>query len=243
MPADAGNVIVPVTPCANVVLPTLNEPDAVLTVPFNVIVGVVPPVVPILIVVVEPVVPLVPILIVLVPEVVAPVKIFIVPAEVTAVPPTVIVPVVTAPPIAIVPVVNPVFHNAAVPVVVKDVFIVSMVGVVRVSPAIVVTVDPEDIVVEPIVGAEYPETDVHLTPVPVDSKYCPEEPTDALAVNVPVNIKFEIDGPEARTTFPVPVELVQDGAAETDPVPVCPRNALVVDILPANLVATPEPAP
>ena len=53
-------------------------------------------------------------------------------------PPSDILPLVTAPPTEMLPVVIPVFHSAAVPVVVKDVFIVSIVGVVRVKPATVV---------------------------------------------------------------------------------------------------------
>ena len=51
-----------------------------------------------------------------------------------------IVPVVNEPPIEIVPVVIPVFHNAAVPVVVKDVFTVSIVGVVIVGDEPVIRV-------------------------------------------------------------------------------------------------------
>ena len=99
--------------------------------------------------------------------------IVIVPVD-TAVPPNVIVPDVIAPPIEIEPDVIPVFQRAAVPVVVKDVFIVSIVGVVivgeedviivpedgsvaplmEVTPGRVLNVPPEVIEVEPIVGAE-----------------------------------------------------------------------------------------
>ena len=129
-------MIVPVTPCARVVFPTLNEPDVVFTVPLSVIVGVVPVVVPILIVVVEVVAPLVPILIVLVPEVVAPVNIFNVAAadEELAL-------------IAIVPVV--IFENNAADVDVADVaFMTLIVGVVKVAFV------PKD-VSEDVVDAEF----------------------------------------------------------------------------------------
>jgi len=68
VPAKVGKVIDTVPPWARVVLPTLKEPLAVLTVPFKVIVGVVPVVVPIVIVVVDPAPPAVPILIAFVPD-------------------------------------------------------------------------------------------------------------------------------------------------------------------------------
>ena len=64
--------------------------------------------------------------------------IVIVPADI-AVPPSVIVPDVIAPPIEIEPDVIPVFQRAAVPVVVKDVFIVSIVGFV------IVALEPNDV--------------------------------------------------------------------------------------------------
>lgn len=58
----------------------------------------------------------------------------------------------------------------------------------------------------------------------------------------PVNavcVPPEIDGLVANTTLPDPVEDVQDGAAELVPSPVCPRNALVVEVFPASLVRVP----
>ena len=72
--ADAGNVTVPVTPCAIVVFPILNPP--------NTVVVDVPPVEPSVIAVVDPVDPAVPIFIVFVPAVVIPFAIFTVPAKV-----------------------------------------------------------------------------------------------------------------------------------------------------------------
>ena len=49
-----------------------------------------------------------------------------------------------------------------------------------------VTVAPEAIDVDPIVGAEYPDTVPHWTPVPVLCNTCPFVPTEAPAVRVPV---------------------------------------------------------
>ena len=71
-----------------------------------------------------------------------------------------IFPVVTAPPTEMLPVVTPVFHSAAVPVVVKDVFIVSIVGVVMVGEDEVIIV-PEDGRVAPLIDVT-PGSDVTL---------------------------------------------------------------------------------
>ena len=49
-------------------------------------------------------------------------------------------------------------------------------GVVKVNPAIVVTVAPELITVEPIVGAEYPATVPQDDVVPSVVRYLPELP-------------------------------------------------------------------
>jgi hypothetical protein len=47
---------------------------------------------------------------------------------------------------------------------------------------------------------------------------------------VPVRV-----GAIERTTEPVPVDVVHAGAADTVPVPVCERNAVVADTEPGNL--------
>jgi len=58
------------------------------------------------------------------------------------------------------------------------------------SPEIVVIVAPDVTVVDPSVGAEYPVTVAHWTPVPVDCRYCPFVPDVAAAVSVPVKVAF-----------------------------------------------------
>jgi hypothetical protein len=96
-----------------------------------------------------------------------PVAIFVVDAKVAGlmvivpvlieVPPIVIVPDVKEPPIEIDPVVIPVLNNAAVPVVVIDVFMVSIVGVVNVL--FVSVCDPSIVVISPaVVLKPFPRT-------------------------------------------------------------------------------------
>jgi hypothetical protein len=66
---------------------------------------------------------------------------------------------------------------------------------------------------------------------------------DVVAANISKIVGVVIVGDVVKTTLPVPVEEVQDGAAEALPVPVCPRKDLVVDVFPASLatVANGEP--
>ncbi len=79
-----------------------------------------------------------------------------------------------------------------------------------VKPLTFVTVAPEPIDVEPRVGAEYPVTVPHWTPVPVDCKYCPLVPDDEPAVRVPVSVPLsnvralivDIVVPEVTTVVP-----------------------------------------
>ena len=110
---------------------------------------------------------------------------------------------------------------------------------ISVNPEIVVIVAPDVSAVDPSVGAEYPVTVAHWTPVPVVCKYCPFVPDVDAAVSVPVSVAADNVLPVIVRVLLVVATTVVSTAKEIVPAvppPVKPVPAVTPEISPSFAV-------